>query len=153
MYPAVLANLGTLDTAGPMSDVFEPAACSSTSENYRGEAYLEETLGSASIEFFSPNRLRLRVQTAEPATLVVNQNYDPGWQSPTAPVVAAHGLISMSVPAGDHTVELHYRPFSVVLGAIISGCSALALLMFVALRGLTPNNPFGWCSSRDNPSG
>jgi len=80
----------------------------------------------------SPNRLRLKVETAQRRLLVLSEAYDPGWRAwidgqPAAVLSANLVLRAVPVPAGDHQVELRYRPASWTLGLALSGLGAILL--------------------------
>lgn len=132
LYPALLMNLGTIAGRDPMLIGVFPAAKPSEAPEYRGEAYLEDTDGEATIERFSPNRLRIRVTAKAAGVLVINQNHVSGWHSSAGVVSSRHGLLSVPIRAGEQSVDLYYLPTSFVLGASIS----LAALLIVAIGSL-----------------
>jgi hypothetical protein len=83
--------------------------------------------------------MRYRVRTPAPAILVTNDSYWPGWTAEVdgveRPVLKANwAMRAVAVPAGEHEVELRYRPRSVRIGAAVSALAA-ALLVALALRG------------------
>jgi hypothetical protein len=88
----------------------------------------------------SPGELRVSLPAAHEAGWVfVNDTWYPGWKAEIdgAPVGIERGLDAFRlVPAGPHTQKLvfQYRPFSVLLGALIS----LAALGFLLLYGRIP---------------
>ncbi|HKJ03379.1 MAG TPA: hypothetical protein VJ997_13020, partial [Longimicrobiales bacterium] len=87
----------------------------------------------------SPNRLRLSVTSDRPALLVVADNWFPAWQATVdgadAPVLRAyHTLRAVPVPAGSHTVEMHYHSALLVRSLWIS-ILALGCLVAMALVG------------------
>jgi hypothetical protein len=81
---------------------------------------------------WSPNRIVLDVDVKRPATVLVNQNWGPGWRAVGGALVEGGdgGLLAARVPAGRHTLQLHYSPTSFWLGAAVS---LLALALAIAL--------------------
>jgi uncharacterized membrane protein YfhO len=78
---------------------------------------------------FTPSRQTYQVSAATPALLMLSEPYYPGWQATVdgqpAPILRADTILrAIPVPAGEHTIEMTFRPLSFTLGAIIS---ALAL--------------------------
>ncbi|HVV48553.1 MAG TPA: hypothetical protein VHO06_02755 [Polyangia bacterium] len=92
---------------------------------------------------WSPNRLDFEVQLDAPATLIVNQNYESGWQVDGGekvgayvvpehrfwdirarpgelPVKGAIGLLAVELPAGTHHLVLCHRPPWLWPGALLS---------------------------------
>jgi uncharacterized membrane protein YfhO len=92
--------------------------------------------------------VRLDVTAQSPATIVVNQAYQSGWEATVdgagAPVLPANVLfMAVEVPAGHHVVDLNYRPASVVAGGVASGAGILflAVLILIAVRAPAPRAP------------
>src|SRR5262249_15330042 len=107
------------------------AAVAETASDYRGEQYLERP-GQVTARAWSPNRLAYSVASPTSNVLVVNQNYDPGWQAePGASVFDDRGRPAVSIPAGQTTVSLTYDPPSFRAGLAIALLTAMAA--FVAL--------------------
>lgn len=76
----------------------------------------------------------LTIRASQPATLVFDWLYFPGWwarldgeQAPIAPT-APHGLISVAVPPGEHTLALGFGPTPLRRTAGYASLGALALL-------------------------
>lgn len=97
------------------------------------------TAASTRILELSAARLRFEVDTPTPGVLVVSDTYYPGWRAEvdgeSAEVVPADvALRGVAVPAGTSTVELVFRPTSVLIGAAVSSLTLLALLVATALR-------------------
>lgn len=95
--------------------------------------FLEPAGGAIIMEKKSPGRLRAVIKTPKPATLVLSQAWYPGWRleldgKRSDPGIFESFFLSASLPAGGHTVEFVYRPFSFVLGLLISAISAAFLL-------------------------
>ncbi len=85
------------------------------------------------------SRLTYQVTTSAPALLILSEPYDPGWQATVdgqpAPLLRAdYALRAVPVPAGQHTVELTFRPLSFTIGAIISVVTFILLTCYFAIR-------------------
>jgi hypothetical protein len=83
------------------------------------------------------HRVAARARTACGGMVVFGDPIFPGWQARVdgkpAPLYAAYGALrGVVVPAGDHFVELLYRPRSVYLGAALSGIGFAGCLMLAA---------------------
>jgi len=113
--------------------------------------------GAATPRSWSPNAIAIDVQLKQPAVLIVNQNYETGWQASTGtvgaylsaeqkqwtrpargvgPATPPVGLLSVALPAGTHQVVLRHRPPGLGLGLLLA-LVGLGLAIAV-LRGLTP---------------
>ncbi len=78
------------------------------------------------------SRLTLHLTTDSPALLILSEVDYPGWQATvdgqSAPILRAYyTLRAVPVPAGEHIVELIFRPFSFTVGAIITVLSILMI--------------------------
>jgi len=100
--------------------------------------------GSGWIEVlrYSPNEVRLAVQTDAPALLVLSDVYYPGWHGYVdgagAPIYRTDATFrGVMVPAGSHEVRMRFWPRSLQIGL---GLAALGLLVvfFISFKGLTP---------------
>jgi hypothetical protein len=86
------------------------------------------------------SRLTLHVTTDSPALLILSEVDYPGWQATvdgqSAPILRAdYTLRAVPVPAGEHTVELIFRPFSFTVGAIITVLSLVVIGAALFLTG------------------
>jgi arylsulfatase A-like enzyme len=95
--------------------------------------------GAGSVEAvdLSTDRLRLDVELAAPAILVVTDAYAPGWQAEALPGSAASAyrvlranavLRAVALGPGHHRFDLVYAPATFRAGAWVSGTSALLVL-------------------------
>ncbi|HET8947862.1 MAG TPA: YfhO family protein, partial [Candidatus Polarisedimenticolia bacterium] len=82
-----------------------------------------------------PERVRISLVAPRAGHLVLSDCDAPGWRATVdgfpAPIRRANMLFrAVPVPAGRHTIEMSYRPFSVKAGAALSlfGCIALGAL-------------------------
>ena len=85
-------------------------------------------------------RTTYEVTTPNSAFLILSEPYFPGWlatiDGQPAPLLRADfALRAVPVAAGQHTVELTFRPLSFIIGAIISAATVgVLLLLFVWWR-------------------
>jgi hypothetical protein len=88
---------------------------------YRGEQYMVGP-GTVGLVMWSPNRLDYQVDTPARSTVVINQNYDPGWSlaQEQGSVISTGGLLAVSVPPGRQLIVLRYRGKAFDEGAVIS---------------------------------
>ena len=103
-----------------------------TNHAWRGEAYLSSSSQPTSIKLPSPNRIQLRAKTDGPDTLVVNQNYYPGWKNRGAGKIYDYGgLLGIKLEkAGNFLMELSFRPRYFYLGLFLSGGTLILLLIW-----------------------
>jgi hypothetical protein len=85
------------------------------------------------------DRVRLRASMDRDGWVVLVDAHDPGWKAwvdgRTRPLLAANvAFRAVRVPAGEHVVEMRYRPAGALWGASLSLAAAL-LLASLALRG------------------
>jgi len=85
------------------------------------------------------NRRTIDLIVAQSGYLVLAYTYYPGWSAtvdgqPAEIVRADYALLAVPVEAGQHRVELTYRPLSFILGAAISSLAVLATVG-LALKG------------------
>jgi len=97
---------------------------------YRGEYYLLGA-GTVSQTLWTPNRLRYEVNVPAAASLVVNQNYYPGWRLTNGhgELYAEKGLIAVRVPPGRQRIELVYAPEHILLALALTMAAVAALIL------------------------
>jgi len=88
--------------------------------------------GSASLVADEPERVVVRAAASDRALLVLADTWFPGWRAKVdgrdAPIVRADQLLrGVPIPAGTHTVEFTYAPWSWRIGWIVSLLTAAAL--------------------------
>ena len=122
MYENLLRGQGAVDTYDAVHLPIRARAVGDP--DYRGEVFLAGGAGRAALRRFTPNRLTLDVDAAQPNLVVVNQNAARGWWvvrvGRVAPARAWHGLIAAPVPPGRQTVTFVYLPLSALLGAAVT---------------------------------
>ena len=95
---------------------------------------------SARVVAYEPDRLRIATEADAPGLLVVSEIYESGWRAfvdgaSVAVLPTDHALRGILLPAGEHTVELRYEPWSLRVGLPISGVAVVAMLAAVAVAG------------------
>jgi uncharacterized membrane protein YfhO len=79
-----------------------------------------------------PNRVTIRAALDTPGYLVLADTWYPGWRAtvdgePVEILRANYGFRAVRLEAGEHTVEMVYRPASVLVGGALS-IAALAVI-------------------------
>jgi hypothetical protein len=93
------------------------------------EEYLEDaSAGTARRLDWSPNVIDVGVELKRKATLLINQNYHPGWHSSVGRVYDKDGLLAVELPAGKHEVRVRFLPRSALFGGLILLASLFAAL-------------------------
>lgn len=87
----------------------------------------------ARVTGYSANSMELRAATGARGLLVLSEVYYPGWKAyvdgERVPVHRANHLLrAIPVPAGEHTVELRYEPWTLRAGLAISTVAAAGVL-------------------------
>lgn len=96
--------------------------------------------GRATVEQVSPTHLRIATDVRRDRYLVIGEMFMPGWTATIdgqpAPMYRTNYVLrGMIVPAGQHTINMVYRPLSAWLGVIMSLLAVLTLgLAIVAER-------------------
>ena len=98
--------------------------------------------GEVRVEQSSPGRITLRAQVPSRQLLVVAQNNHPGWRAtidgrPTAVWPVYGDFMGCIVPAGEHDVQLTFRPVSLKNGIVLSasGLGLMVCSFFASLVG------------------
>ena len=101
-----------------------------------GAAQREGPAGQATVLDYQPELIRVAVEANDAGWLVVTDAYYPGWEArldgePVSILQADVLFRAVEVPAGNHVVEMRYRPGLARLGGWISfvalACSLLGL--------------------------
>jgi hypothetical protein len=141
VYPA--ANQGSLNCFEETPIEISPRLRA----NLPADEYLKEPdAGTVRRVNWSPNRIDLDVDLRRPATVIVNQNFGPGWRATGGTIANEGGLLAVRVPQGQHRLTFRYLPRSVLIGGAISLLAALGATAFVVM---TRRRRFA--SARDRP--
>jgi len=78
-----------------------------------------------------PHRLVVESKAADPGYLVVSDVWYPGWRAyldgrPADMKRANYLFRGLSIPAGEHVIEMRYQPISLLVGALVSAAAWLA---------------------------
>lgn len=97
----------------------------------------EPIAGRAEIIRHEPAEVEINVATAEPAYLVLTDNYYDGWTAtidgqPTEVLRANHTFRAVAVPAGEHTLVFRFEPRSLTIGFAISAAVWIAVALYGA---------------------
>ncbi len=81
---------------------------------------------------------KIHLTTPTPALLILSEPYYPGWQATidgqAAPLLRANYVFrAVPLPAGEHTIELIFRPLSFTIGAMISGVAVVVIVVTLIL--------------------
>jgi hypothetical protein len=87
--------------------------------------------GRVEITHDAPERIRLTSAAATPGVVVLSDAWFPGWEAQVdgaaAPLLRANlAFRAVAVPAGEHEIELRYRPRPLRVGTALAASGALA---------------------------
>lgn len=94
---------------------------------------------------YESNRIELSTATGARGMLVLSEVYYPGWKAyvdgEQVPLHRADYLLrAVPVPAGEHTVELRYEPWTLRAGTAVSLVTALGLAGLIVVRVRRPGS-------------
>jgi hypothetical protein len=123
-------NMYVRDSEGRVSGM---GARGATDRAYRGETYLADGVGSATIAGWTPNEVTVQVRGAQPGEhLVLNQNWDGGWTANGARAIDWADQVAAPIHDADTTVVFRYRPRTFWPGMLL--CAVTVAGMVVVLR-------------------
>jgi len=104
---------------------------------YRGEIYLLNGEGKATVDYFIPGELKINYQLQKDSEVQLNTNYILGWKTSNASITTkgTNNLLTLSIPKGNGTVRVYYAP-KYWIPCVILSITALVLtcLMFWNLK-------------------
>jgi hypothetical protein len=112
-----------------------------------GSDLAEDPSATAVVTDHRPNRIQIRTTSVSPSILVLTENFYPGWRAyvdgESAEILRVnYNLRGLQLREGEHVVEFLYRPFSVLIGLVISILTIVGLVLWSlgkpALQGLRP---------------
>jgi hypothetical protein len=112
---------------GPDGTLFDnPAA--------RARFFVAEGVGNVAIAQKGPTRFRLQIEAHTPVRIASSQVTGPGWRV-SAGERNDRIFIEFRLPAGDHTVEVDYRPLSFRAGVVMAIVALVVLVGIASGRG------------------
>ena len=86
----------------------------------------------------SPTHLTHQTTSPTPALLILSETHYPGWQAKVdgqpVPIFRANYVLrAIPIPAGEHTVELTFRPLTFTIGAVVSALTLLAVVVLLII--------------------
>jgi hypothetical protein len=106
---------------------------------YRGEVFVEDGPGTATVTSWTPNEVTVQVHGAQPGDRVVlDQNWDSGWSASPGPAAEWHETVSTLLHDSDATIVFRYRPRTFWPGVLLFLAWGTAL---VAIAKRTRSEP------------
>jgi hypothetical protein len=101
--------------------------------------------GSAAIVEERGSYLKIQARAERDAYLVLSDRFAPGWEArldgKPVPIQRAEYLFrAVLLPAGDHTVEFHYRPASFRIGCLVSLAGLVATVLLARAGRPSPHD-------------
>jgi hypothetical protein len=146
----VAVDLGPLQPEVYRLSITRTEACSANIDSLRIARLPpdlgEPPAGTAKIILHEPHRVKLAVELARPSFVVLSEIFYAGWEAfidgKAAPILTGdHVLRAVPVPAGNHTVEFHYRSKTFQWGLAVSLLSLAALGIAMILTRPSPGGP------------
>jgi hypothetical protein len=136
-YTAILQGYGTLTYCSVLGP--DPMVRTIHDEVDNGLLLTQPSLEEVKLIDWSPNEATFQIASSQPAKLVLNTNFAPGWQAQTVsgqtvtllPVFGDSGRVATNIPPGEQTISFIYRTKGFIPGLIIT-LSTLALALFQA---------------------
>ena len=136
-YFAMQQNIGVIDWYSPVR--YKEKAVPryfvdnmdrlSPNKVYRGEVYPLDPASIAILTRLTPNVIEVEARLSGPDTIVVNQNFHPGWRCSLGNISERDGLIAITISEpGTHKIRLRFRPPEFRVGAAMS-LTTLAILI------------------------
>jgi hypothetical protein len=102
---------------------------------YRGEVFFQNEANQVQLQYFSPNKIRVRVHLQGADTLMINQNYHPSWRTNAGKLSNRGGLLAVVLDKpGDYMIQLTYVPLEFYRGFVISILSLLLAYYFMVYK-------------------
>lgn len=119
VYLATRANVGVVECWAVPND-FPRGAIIQGAPEYKGEVYVANGTGDATLTSWTPNSATIEVKNASPGAVVVyNMNWDPSWKANGAPAMEWNHAVAAPTKNGHEVIELRYRPRTLPLGMVL----------------------------------
>ena len=94
--------------------------------------------GTVGITSYEPNRMMLVAELRRASFVVLSEVFYPGWEAfvdgRPAPIIPGDLVLrAIPVPAGKHTIELHFRSKTLLWGLVVSLTSLIGAALFLLL--------------------
>jgi len=147
--PAEMANIGTIDcgTFPAFHNYVRDrngrapglGARGKGDPAYRGEAYIADGVGQATIASFTPNAITVDVMGAQAGEhVVLNQNWDGGWSADGERAMNWSDTVAAPLHSPNATVIFRYRPRSFIPGVLVCLLTVTALAFAFRSARRTP---------------
>lgn len=103
--------------------------------DYKGETYfLNSPNNKAEFQYFSPNKLIVKINLKDPDTLIINQNYNKYWRCAIMPI-DYNGFLALKLnKTGAYLIEFNYVPLGFYLGLGISLVTLFFIIGYFMLK-------------------
>jgi hypothetical protein len=142
---AEIANIGTLDcgTFPAFHNYFRDkdgriaglGAHGRSDPAYKGEVFIADGVGSATIASWSPNEVKVEVTGAQAGEhLVLNQNFDEGWSANGESTQNWSDQVATQLHGPASTVVFRYRPPTFIPGILVFALTVGGIVFVVRRR-------------------
>ncbi|MGM0498341.1 MAG: YfhO family protein, partial [Bacteroidota bacterium] len=132
---------GAMDEIKALND-FDPAKTAIIDQRFEDELkevkqLTKDTSGHISLTHYEPNHLKYEYQADSKQLAVFSEVYYPkGWKifidgEETELFRANYILRAATIPAGEHEIEMKFKPKSYYMGEKVSGYSSIILILFL----------------------
>ena len=92
--------------------------------------------GTAEVTAYAPQKIVIAVDSPTDNTLILSDNYYPGWQAtlddqPVSISRTNPSFRGISIPSGQHTITMAYQPLSLTLGLATSIISLVGAILWL----------------------
>jgi hypothetical protein len=137
--PAEMGNIGTIDcgTFPALHNYFRDqngrapglGARGRGDPAYKGEAFIPDGVGEASVIAWTPNAMTVAVHGAQAGEhVVLNQNYDEGWSADGQAAANWSDAVAAQLHGSDATIVFRYRPPTFWPGVLLGLATASGIV-------------------------
>jgi len=138
---SAVLDLGRVDRADYHLSFEKTEACRPWIDSLRIAKSLpgeEPEPGTVGIASYEPNRMTLVAELSRTSFVVLSEVFYPGWEvlvdGRPAPMIRGDLVLrAIPVPAGKHTIELHFRSKTLLWGLVVSLTSMIGAVLFLFL--------------------
>ena len=136
MFESIYYDKGVVNGRDPIGNQIQTSVIPKDNPGYRGEYFLANNFGKINQTVFTPEKIEFNLDMFKPDTLVINQNYFPGWRSSFGKVINHQGLIGVEINKRVPKVSVYYLPNSFITGSIIT-FSFLLIIIYAKRKRAT----------------